>query len=132
MAVVVNQVLAEHGEQVLRVVDQDAIQALPPYRAYPAFRIRVRAGRLRRREKTLDTSRAQHRVEHRRVFGVAISDDEPKLVGPLPQLDHQVAGLLRHPLPGRVRGGAQQVHPPGGDLHQEQHVDAGQADRVHV
>jgi hypothetical protein len=43
--VVVRQVLAEPGEQVSGVVDQDPVRALPPYRAHPALRERVRAGR---------------------------------------------------------------------------------------
>jgi len=70
LAVVVRQVLAEHSEYVLGVVDQDAVQALPPYRAYPALRICVRAGRLERGEKYLDAFGAEYRVEHGRVFGV--------------------------------------------------------------
>jgi hypothetical protein len=39
-------------------------------------------------------------VEHGGVLGVPVPDREP--VGPLPQVQHQVAGLLRHPVTGRL------------------------------
>jgi hypothetical protein len=42
---------------------------------------------------------------------------------PIPHPQHQVAGLLRHPLPVRVGRNAEEVHSAGADLHQEQHVD---------
>src|SRR5262249_36626569 len=130
--VVVGQVLAEYGEQVAGVIDQDPVQTLPAYRAYPALRVGVRPGRLRGCEEYLDALGLEHRVERAGVFGVAIPDQEPEPVGPLPQVQHQVAGGLGYPFTARVRGGAQHVDPPGGDLHQEQHVDTGQADRVRV
>jgi hypothetical protein len=44
----------------------------------------------------------------------------------------QVTGLLRHPLPRRVRRGAKDVHTAGGDLHDEQDIDTFEPDRVHV
>jgi len=52
-------------------------------------------------------------------FGVPVADQEPELPGPLPHLQHQVAGLLSHPLPARMGRPAEDVHPPGRDLHQE-------------
>ncbi|MEO3929304.1 hypothetical protein ABGB07_36450 [Micromonosporaceae bacterium B7E4] len=39
MPVIVREVLAEHGEQVSLVIDQNPVQAFPPYRAYPAPRV---------------------------------------------------------------------------------------------
>ena len=66
------------------------------------------------------------------VLGVPVADQETELPGPLPQVHHQVAGLLPNPDASGVGGGAQDVHPPGGDLHQKQHIDAGQPDRVDV
>jgi hypothetical protein len=39
---------------------------------------------------------------------------------------------LCHPRARRVRGGAQHVHPPGGDFHRELHREASQADRVQM
>jgi hypothetical protein len=43
---------------------------------------------------------------------------------------HQVVGLLGGPRPGRVRGDPQDVHPPAGDLHHEQHIQPAQGDRL--
>jgi len=37
-----------------------------------------------------------------------------------------------HPRAGRVRGDAQQVYPPIGDLHHEQDIDAFESDRIDV
>jgi hypothetical protein len=74
----------------------------------------------------------EHLVEHRGVLGVPVPDKEPQLLGPIPRVHHQVAGLLGHPLPGRVGRGTQDVHPAGPDLHHEQHVDPDQTDGVHV
>ena len=44
----------------------------------------------------------------------------------------QVAGLLDGPRPGGVRGDAQDVHPPGLDLHHEKDVQAFQEHGVNV
>jgi hypothetical protein len=63
MPVVVRQVLAEYSQQVSNVIDQNRVQALSAYRAYPAFRVGVRPGRLRRYEEYLDALGAEHRVD---------------------------------------------------------------------
>jgi hypothetical protein len=74
------EVLAEHGEQMSGVVDQDPVQAFPPYRAYPALRERVRPGCLRWCPENLDTLGMEHGVERGGVLGVPVPDQEPELV----------------------------------------------------
>jgi hypothetical protein len=59
-------------------------------------------------------------------------DQEAERLDPLPHVVHQVAGLLCGPRPGWVRGDTEDVHPPGGDLHHEQHVQPAQGDRVEI
>ena len=49
---------------------------------------------------------------------------------PLTQTHHQVASLLGHPLPRRMRGHPEHVHPPRIDLDDEQHVEPAQQHRV--
>jgi hypothetical protein len=75
--VVVGQVVAEDGEQVAGVVDQDPVQALLAYGAYPALRVGVGPGRLRRREEYLDAFGAEHGVEHGGVPRIPIANEEP-------------------------------------------------------
>jgi hypothetical protein len=52
--------------------------------------------------------------------------------GPLAEIHQQIPGLLRGPLPRRMRGDAQDVHRTGLDLQHDQHVQALQQHRVHV
>ena len=130
--VVVDDVLAQRGDQVPFAMDQDMVQALPPGRAYPPFRERVRSRRPRRGANDPHALRGEDRVERAGELRVPVADQEPELASPLAQIQHQVAGLLGHPLPRRMRRGTKQMHPAGGDLHDEQDVDPLEADRVDV
>ena len=55
-----------------------------------------------------------------------------KPAGALAEVHEQVAGLLSGPRPGGVGGDAQDVHPPGLDLHHEQDVQALEEHGVNV
>ena len=48
------------------------------------------------------------------------------------EVHEQVAGELGDPCAGRVGGDAQDVNAPGGDLHDEEDVEAFEEDGVHV
>jgi hypothetical protein len=102
MIVVVRDELTQDSQQVPRAFDQHPVQTLAANRAYPPFRVCVRPRRLRWTAEDPDAFTGEHVVEHVGVLGVAVADQEPELPGPLPQLQHQVAGLLRHPLPARM------------------------------
>ena len=51
---------------------------------------------------------------------------------PAAEVHDEVAGLLGGPCAIRVGGHAEDVHAPGRYLHNEQHVQACEEDRVHV
>lgn len=87
---------------------------------------------LRRRTQDPDSLGGEDGVECGCVLAVAVSDQEPELADSPTEVDDQVAGLLGDPLTGGMRCGAEDVQPPGGDLDQEQHVDAGQPDGLDV
>jgi hypothetical protein len=64
-------------------------------------------------------------------FAVPITNQEAEPIDPIVEVHQQVAGRLRHPLAGRVRGNAGQVHSPPIELDDEQHIQPGQPDRLH-
>ncbi|MDR6592549.1 hypothetical protein ACFFSW_17270 [Saccharothrix longispora] len=53
-----------------------------------------------------------------------VSHREPEVIGTVAGFHEQVSGLLRCPRTVRVRGGAEDVHVAGDDLHHEEGVDA--------
>ena len=55
-----------------------------------------------------------------------------KPVGAVVEVHEQVAGLLGQPRSGRVGGDAEDVHPAGGVLDDEERVEPAQGDRVEV
>jgi hypothetical protein len=65
-------------------------------------------------------------------FAVAVADQETEGADPVAEVHEQVAGLLGGPRAVRVCGHAEDVHGPGGHLHDEQHVQALEEDRVHM
>ena len=132
MPVVVSDVLAHGVEKVSFAVDEDVVQALPPCGADPAFRERVRPRRSRGIAHDPHALRREDRVRGPDELRVPVADREPELVGPLAQNHEQVAGLLGHPLTGRMGRGAEQVDPTGCDLHDEPDLDTFETDRVHV
>jgi hypothetical protein len=74
----------------------------------------------------------EDRVEGVGEFRVSVADQKPELTDPLAQVHDQIPGLLGHPFPGRIRCRTEQVNLAGGDLDDEQDVDAFEPDRVHV
>src|SRR5439155_25915827 len=86
------------------------------------LRVAVRPGRPRWDLDEVDAFGGEHGVERGGELRVPVADQEPKRSDPLPHVVQWVAGLLDDPRPGRVRGYAQDVHPPGGDLHHDQYI----------
>jgi len=117
---------------VTLIADQHPVNAFTADRAYPPLGVRVRPRRPGRGTQDLDALGVEDLVERGNVLAITIPDQEPELGDPVAEVHHQVPGLLGDPLPCRMLGGSEDVYPPGGDLHQEQDVDAGRADRVDV
>jgi hypothetical protein len=57
-------------------------------------------------------------------------DQEAEAAGPVTEIHEQVAGLLGSPRTIRRGSRTQDVHPPGSHLHDEQHIEASEEDRV--
>jgi len=130
--VVVSYELFEHCDGMPFVVDQHLVGALRSDAAHEPFCVTVCSERSRRGLHRVDALGGEHRVERRSVFGVSITDEEPELGDPLVEGHQQVAGGLRSPSCGWMRGRAENVDPTGADLHHEQHVQATQADGVQM
>jgi hypothetical protein len=71
-------------------------------------------------------------VERRRELAVTVPDQESEVAGALAEIHEQVAGLLGGPGSGGVSGDAQDVHPPGPDLHHEEDVQPSEEHGVSV
>src|SRR5215472_7225528 len=120
----------QHGPQVALAVDQHPVRALSPHGPYPPLRITVRPRRPRRGLHGSNALAGKDSIERRSELGVAVPDEEAKRADPVPDIYQQVAGLLSGPCPVRVGGHPQDVHTPGRHLHDEQHIQAPEQDRV--
>jgi hypothetical protein len=128
--VVVRNVLVQYAFEGAAVPDQDPVEAFGPDGAYPPLGVAVCAGRPRRNLDGLDTGRGEHRVEGGGELGVPVADEEPQPVGLLIKVHQQITRRLGNPRAGRMRGDAGQVDPTVIKLDHEQHVQAGQPDRL--
>ena len=99
MPVVMDDVLAQGGEEMSFAVNEALVQTLPARGANPALRERVRPRRPRWRAHDPHALRREDRVERSNELRIPIPDQERDLGGPVAQIHHQVAGLLGHPLP---------------------------------
>jgi hypothetical protein len=111
-------------------VDEHPVGALGSCRAYPPLGITVRARGPRRNLDRLHTFPSEDRVEDAGEPGVAVPDQETEGADPVAEINEQVAGLLGGPRAVRMDGHAQDVYPPGPHLHDKQHVQAPEEDRV--
>ena len=71
-------------------------------------------------------------VERGGELGVAVADQEPEAAAGVVEVHEQVAGLLGQPGAGGMRGDAEDVHPAGGVLDDEERVQPVQGDGVEV
>src|SRR6266536_3369552 len=106
--------------------------ALSPDTSDEAFRITVRARRPGWSPDNHDVLGGEHGVERSGELRVSVADQESKAGDLIAEVHDQVAGPLGGPLGGRMGRDAQDVHPAAGDLHDEQHVQPAQGDRVKV
>ncbi|MCA1822420.1 MAG: hypothetical protein LC644_11935 [Pseudonocardia sp.] len=73
---------------------------------------------------------AEDGIEGSGEFGFPVADQEAKGADLVTEVGQKVAGSLGGPRRGRVRGHAEQVHPPGVDFHFKQNAEAAQRDGV--
>jgi hypothetical protein len=113
------------------VVDQYPVGALGPDTAHEAFRERVRPG-VRGGVFTTSMPSAANTVSNDAVNWRRGRGSGTGTCHTVTEVQHQVAGLLGSPDGGRMGGDAEDVHPSGRDLHNEQHIQPPQRDGVDV
>jgi len=121
--VVVPDELVEYHDGMLLAVDQPSVGALRSHGAHKPLGVAVcsrsSGGGLHR----VDALGGEHRIERCGVFGVSVADEEAELGDPFVEFHQQIAGDLRGPGPGGMRGHAEDVDAPCADLHDEQDVE---------
>ena len=128
--VVMAGVLAEDRPEVAFVVDEHPVGALGSCCAYPSLGVTIRSRRPRWGHHYFRALAREDLVERVGELPGAVADEEAEGSGPVAEVHDQVGGLLSGPGAIRMGGGAEDVHVPGGRLHDEQHVQAPEEDRV--
>jgi hypothetical protein len=133
VAVVVLDVEVQDANKLPAPCDQEMVQALLARGANPALGDGVGVGvrSLDRREDDLSAEPVPHVVEGSGELAVTVVDQEPDGGGVLIERRDEVAGLLRDPGTGWVRGDAGEMHTPVVKLDEEQHVQPLQEHGVH-
>jgi hypothetical protein len=121
--VVVVLVLGQHVSELRLVEDQHPVQALARDGADPPLGVGVGLRRTRRTTQRRNARGGEYSIEARRELRVAIADQNPETVSPLPQREHKIAGLLGCPLPRRMRCNSKDVDPACPDLEDEEYLD---------
>lgn len=130
MRVVVLRILGQDPDGVAFVVDQDTVGALAADGAHEPLGITVRSGSSRWCGDDRDVLAPEHGVEAGGELGVSVADKEAKRAHSIAQIHGQVASGLSDPLPRRMGGHSQDMHPASAHLDHEQHIKPTQKDRV--
>ena len=125
MRVVVPRLLGQDPGGVVFVADQDAVGALAADGAHEPLGITVRPGSSRRCLGDRDVLAVEYGVEAGGELGVSVSDEETERADAIAQIHGQVASGLSDPLPRRVSGHPQDVHPTSAYFDHEQGVSGG-------
>ena len=88
----------------------------------PALREGIRSWALGRDLEWFDALTGEHRVEGVGELAVAVVDQEAQLVGLLPEISDEIAGQLRRPGRGWMRGDAQDVDVAVAGIQDEEYV----------
>jgi hypothetical protein len=123
-------VTVKNNAGVSFVVDQQPVGALGADAADEPFRIAVRLRHTGRDLDHGDAFGAEDGVERGGELGVPIADQEAEGADLITEVHQQGAGNLGGPGGGGVNGHAEEMHPAGADLHDEQHVQAAQGEGV--
>ena len=131
MAVVVLDVEVQDATKLPPPGDQEVVQALLADGANPALGDGVGVGGLDRRADDLGAELVPDVVEGSGELAVAVVDQESDDSGIVFEGDEEVTGLLGNLRTGGVGGDAGEVHTPGVQLDEEQHVQPLQEYGVH-
>jgi hypothetical protein len=130
MAVVVPDVAVEDAKEVQAAGDQEMVQAFPAHGANPPLGDGVGVRGLDRRANDDGTDRAPEVIEGPGELAVAVAEQEPE-AGLLIKRAKEIPGLLGDPGAGGVGGDAGEMHTPGVQLDEEQHIQPVQEHGVH-
>ena len=128
--VVIIRVLGQYRSQLPASQDQHPIEQLTPYRAHPPLRVRIRPWCPHRCDEHPDPPIGKYRFERSGDLRIPIADQQPESTDAVSEPHDQVAGLLRHPLPHRMRRHTQHVDPASRHLDDKQHLQLLQQHRV--
>ena len=132
VVVVVLGVLGQHGCGMPLVDDQEAVEEFAADRPDEAFGGRIGPRCPHRRLDDPDVDGGEDGVEGGGEPAVSVSDEEPEAAVGVIEVHQQIAGELGEPGAGRMGGDAEDVHPAGGVLDDEERVEPVQGDRVDV
>jgi hypothetical protein len=132
VAVVVVLILTKRCCRMPLVDDQGAVEEFAANAADEAFGDRVGPRRPHRCLDDPDVGGCEDGVERSAELGVAVPDQEPEAVAGVVEVHEQVAGQLRQPGAGGMRGDAEDVYPAGGVLDDEERIQPAQGDGVEV
>ncbi len=130
MVVEMRHVLGQHCLEVVAVDNQHPVQQFAADGADPSFGDRVRPGCPHRGAQDAHALASEHGIEDAGELAVAVPDHERELSHAIAEVHQEVARLLGKPGTAGVGRDPQKVHPAGGVLHHEQHVQPVQQHRV--
>src|SRR6266540_5790559 len=128
--VVVLDIDPEDLLEVTAADDQQPVEALDADGPHPSLRVGVGVGGLHWRQDHLGVLRAEHVVEGTAELRVTIADEEAHAASLVLQAQQEVAGLLGDPGGVGIGGHPGQVHAPGVEFDEEQHIQPPQPDGV--
>ena len=91
--IVVVDVDSQHRLQMPLIQDEEPVQALGPHRPDPAFRVRIRSGRLHRRADHRAGRAAEDLIKSQWELAVSITHEEPVATVELWALEDEISGL---------------------------------------
>jgi hypothetical protein len=127
--VVVALVLAQHRCRMPLVDDEDAVKEFTANAADETFSDRIGTRGLHRRPDNAEVDRGEDGVDGSGELGIAVADEKPKATVGIVEVHEQVAGLLGQPGAGGMGGDAEDVHPAGGVLDDEERIQPAQGGR---
>ena len=131
VAVVVLDVLVDHGSEMATTEDEHPVQTFTPDSADEALSEGVRPGRPDRSPDDPDALGAEDLVESGCELGVAIADQERDRSGSLGELMGQIPGLLDDPCSRWVSSDPGYVHLSGVEFDEELDVEPPQEHGIH-
>jgi hypothetical protein len=128
--IVVPAICLDDGFEVAAADDQQPVEALAADAADPPLGMSPRLRRPHRRLDHSDPFGTEDLVELAGELAVSVTDQEPRPDALVVEFHQQVACLLGHPRPIRVRRDPSEVDTPGRELDKEQDIKPLEEERV--